>query len=62
MPADTPTAEDASKIILFMAHPGRDHRVGRWEAHRPNLEGAGEIPLRRLVKEALHMRPSWLMG
>ena len=24
----------------------------------PNLEGAGEIPLRRLVKEALWMRPS----
>ena len=23
-----------------------------------NLEGAGEIPLRRLVKEALRMRPS----
>ncbi len=25
---------------------------------QPNLEGAGEIPLRRLVKEALRMRPS----
>ena len=24
----------------------------------PNLEGAGETPLRRLVKEALRMRPS----
>jgi pilus assembly protein CpaF len=28
----------------------------------PNLEGAGEIPLRRLVKEALRMRPDRLMG
>jgi pilus assembly protein CpaF len=28
------------------------------QTRRPNLEGAGEIPLRRLVKEALRMRPS----
>ncbi|HEX4017384.1 MAG TPA: CpaF/VirB11 family protein [Frankiaceae bacterium] len=27
----------------------------------PNLEGAGEIPLRRLVKEALRMRPDRLI-
>jgi pilus assembly protein CpaF len=27
----------------------------------PNLEGAGEAPLRRLVKEALRMRPSRLV-
>ena len=32
------------------------------QTRQPNLEGAGEIPLRRLVKEALRMRPrgsSW---
>ena len=28
---------------------------------QPNLEGAGEIPVRRLVKGALRMRPSWLV-
>jgi pilus assembly protein CpaF len=28
------------------------------QIRQPNLEGAGEIPLRRLVKEALRMRPS----
>ena len=28
----------------------------------PNLEGNGEIRLRRLVKEALRMRPSRLVG
>jgi pilus assembly protein CpaF len=28
------------------------------QARPPNLEGAGEIPLRRLVREALRMRPS----
>jgi pilus assembly protein CpaF len=28
---------------------------------QPNLKGAGEIPLRRLVKEALRMRPSRLV-
>jgi Flp pilus assembly CpaF family ATPase len=27
-----------------------------------NLEGAGEIVLRRLVKETLHMRPSSIVG
>jgi pilus assembly protein CpaF len=32
------------------------------QTRQPNLEGAGEIPLRRLVKEALRMRPSRLMG
>ena len=28
------------------------------QCRQPNLEGAGEIKLRRLVKEALRMRPS----
>jgi hypothetical protein len=28
------------------------------QTRQPNLEGAGEIPLRRLVEEALRMRPS----
>jgi pilus assembly protein CpaF len=28
------------------------------QVRQPNLEGAGEIPLRRLIKEALRMRPS----
>jgi Flp pilus assembly CpaF family ATPase len=28
------------------------------QTRQPNFEGAGEIPLRRLVKEALRMRPS----
>ncbi len=27
------------------------------QTRSPNLEGAGEAPLRRLVKEALRMRP-----
>ena len=27
------------------------------QTRQPNLEGTGEIPLRRLVKEALRMRP-----
>jgi pilus assembly protein CpaF len=28
------------------------------QTRQPNLEGSGEVPLRRLVKEALRMRPS----
>jgi pilus assembly protein CpaF len=31
------------------------------QTRQPNLEGAGEIPLRRLVKEALRMRPDRLL-
>lgn len=31
------------------------------QCRQPNLEGAGEIPLRRLVKEALRMRPDRLI-
>jgi pilus assembly protein CpaF len=31
------------------------------QTRQPNLEGAGEIPLRRLVREALRMRPSRLI-
>ncbi len=32
------------------------------QCRQPSLEGTGEIKLRRLVKEALRMRPSRLMG
>ncbi len=28
------------------------------QRRQPSLEGTGEVPLRRLVKEALRMRPS----
>ena len=31
------------------------------QCRQPSLEGTGEIPLRRLVKEALRMRPSRLL-
>ena len=52
------------------ARPGRhlrgglraeDARCATWssmQCRQPSLEGTGEIPLRRLVKEALRMRPS----
>jgi Flp pilus assembly protein, ATPase CpaF len=42
---------------LRIAH--RD--VVAMQCRQPNLEGAGEIPLRRLVKEALRMRPSRIL-
>lgn len=32
--------------------------VAPMQCRQPNLEGTGEVPLRRLVKEALRMRPS----
>jgi pilus assembly protein CpaF len=36
--------------------PLRD--VASMQCRQPSLEGTGEIPLRRLIKEALRMRPS----
>jgi pilus assembly protein CpaF len=47
--------EDASE--LRPAHP---HVVGL-EARPPNLEGAGEVTLRTLVRQALRMRPDRLV-
>lgn len=45
--------------IFELALPLRD--VVGLQCRQPNLEGTGEIPLRRLVKEALRMRPDRLI-
>ena len=45
--------------ILELQFPLRD--VVGLQCRQPNLEGEGEIPLRRLVKEALRMRPDRLV-
>lgn len=45
--------------IFELKLPLRD--VVGLQCRQPNLEGAGEIPLRRLVKEALRMRPDRLI-
>jgi pilus assembly protein CpaF len=42
--------------IFELKIPLRD--VASMQCRQPSLEGTGEIPLRRLVKEALRMRPS----
>jgi pilus assembly protein CpaF len=42
--------------VFELKVPLRD--VVGMQCRQPSLEGAGEIPLRRLVKEALRMRPS----
>ncbi len=47
--------EDASEL-----RPEHDHVVGL-EARPPNIEGAGEITLRTLVRQALRMRPDRLV-
>ncbi len=49
------TIEDVAELRIV--HP---HHV-RLEARQPNLEGAGEIDLSRLVREALRMRPDRLV-
>ncbi len=42
--------------VFELKVPGRD--VVGMQCRQPSLEGTGEIPLRRLVKEALRMRPN----
>ena len=49
------TIEDVAELRI--SHP---HHV-RLEARQPNLEGAGAVPLARLVREALRMRPDRLV-
>lgn len=46
------TCEEVFELKL----PLRD--VAAMQCRQPSLEGTGEVPLRRLVKEALRMRPS----
>jgi pilus assembly protein CpaF len=45
------TIEDAAELALRQPH------VVRLEARPPNLEGRGEVTIRRLVRNALRMRP-----
>lgn len=42
--------------VFELRVPHRD--VAAMQCRQPSLEGTGEVPLRRLVKEALRMRPS----
>jgi pilus assembly protein CpaF len=48
-----------TKTVFALKVPLRD--VAALQCRQPSLEGTGEIPLRRLVKEALRMRPSRLI-
>jgi pilus assembly protein CpaF len=45
------TIEDAAELALRQPH------VVRLEARPPNVEGRGEVTIRRLVRNALRMRP-----
>jgi len=47
--------EDVSEIIIDHPH------VIQMECRQPNLEGAGEVSLDRLVRESLRMRPTRLV-
>jgi pilus assembly protein CpaF len=47
--------EDVSEIIIDHPH------VIQLECRQPNLEGAGEVTLDRLVRESLRMRPTRLV-
>ncbi|CCH76782.1 putative type II/type IV pathway secretion protein [Nostocoides japonicum T1-X7] len=45
--------------VFELKIPLRD--VASMQCRQPSLEGTGEVPLRRLVKEALRMRPSRIL-
>jgi pilus assembly protein CpaF len=49
------TIEDAAELRLALPH------VVRLEARPPNLEGRGEVTIRRLVRNALRLRPDRLI-
>ncbi len=49
------TIEDAAELRLGLPH------VVRLEARPPNVEGRGEVTIRRLVRNALRMRPDRLI-
>jgi pilus assembly protein CpaF len=49
------TIEDAAELQLALPH------VVRLESRPPNLEGRGEVTIRRLVRNALRMRPDRLI-
>jgi pilus assembly protein CpaF len=49
------TIEDAAELRLALPH------VVRLESRPPNLEGRGEVTIRRLVRNALRMRPDRLI-
>jgi pilus assembly protein CpaF len=49
------TIEDAAELRLPLPH------VVRLEARPPNLEGRGEVTIRRLVRNALRLRPDRLI-
>jgi len=51
-----PTFDEVSLLKI----PLRD--VASMQCRQPSLEGTGEVPLRRLVKKALRMCPSRIMG
>jgi pilus assembly protein CpaF len=49
------TIEDAAELQLRQPH------VVRLEARPPNVEGRGEVTIRRLVRNALRMRPDRIL-
>jgi Flp pilus assembly CpaF family ATPase len=51
-----------AEYVRDRSAPMRSPSWSKGGAHRPNLKRAGEISSRRLVTEALRMRPSGLMG
>lgn len=49
------TVEDAAELQI------RDGNVVRLETRLPNIEGKGEITIRHLVRNAMRMRPDWII-
>jgi len=62
LPADTRAVviEDTRELGLG-DDPARADSVLEWEAREANIEGAGEITQRELVRHALRFNPTWLI-
>jgi pilus assembly protein CpaF len=62
LPADTRivVVEDTRELNLG-ADPARADAVLEWETREANVEGAGEITQRELVRHALRFNPDWLI-
>ena len=60
-PYDLVLVEDPALVFGLDAEPFPIQDVVAMQTRQPNLEGTGEITLRRLIKEALRMRPDRLV-
>jgi Flp pilus assembly CpaF family ATPase len=60
-PAERVVAIEDTKELDLVAFRGRDSNTLELETREPNIEGQGAITQRDLVRDALRLRPDWLI-